>query len=247
MVAAWRRFGYHALTFGFLLGETLRRLTGTPVRELLRQNLTEPIGVADDVHFGVPAQHIDRVVHQHPAKGSPSPEPSPGSPAARAEPPGVRIDADRANRRDLLTADIPSFGSMTARGAALLYAGLLGHGEGAPLLDPERLQDITAVAFTGPDRVMGMPTRWSTGYSVDRPGTTSSRPGSTFGMLGAGGSGAYADIDTESLSRSCATGSVRISLPSPPSTTSCPAPTRHRRTARPLLLRPGWSAWAIRS
>src|SRR6476661_10438585 len=45
------RFGYHALTFGFLLGETLRRATGQPVSALLRDHLTSPLGIEDEVCF----------------------------------------------------------------------------------------------------------------------------------------------------------------------------------------------------
>ena len=49
------RFGYHALTFGFLLGETMRRATGRTVTELLRQLLTGPLGVQDEVLLRRPA------------------------------------------------------------------------------------------------------------------------------------------------------------------------------------------------
>ena len=54
----WRpgtRFGYHALTFGFLLGETLRRATGRTMSELLREVLTGPLGIADEVLLRRPA------------------------------------------------------------------------------------------------------------------------------------------------------------------------------------------------
>jgi CubicO group peptidase (beta-lactamase class C family) len=53
-----------------------------------------------------------------------------------------------------------------------------------------------AVAFTGTDEVMGFPASWAFGYSPDRPGGVPSRRGSTFGMIGANGSAAYADIDS---------------------------------------------------
>ena len=49
------RFGYHALTFGFLLGETMRRVTGRTVTELLREVLTGPLGVEDEVLLRGPA------------------------------------------------------------------------------------------------------------------------------------------------------------------------------------------------
>ena len=43
---------------------------------------------------------------------------------------------------------------------------------------------------------MGFPTSWAFGYSPDRPGGVPSRRGSTFGMVGANGAAAYADIDS---------------------------------------------------
>jgi CubicO group peptidase (beta-lactamase class C family) len=64
------KFGYHALTWGFLLGETLRLATGQPVSELLDNHLTGPLGVADEVFFAVPRPLLPRVACQ---QASPSP------------------------------------------------------------------------------------------------------------------------------------------------------------------------------
>jgi hypothetical protein len=55
---------------------------------------------------------------------------------------------------------------------------------------------MAAPAFEGRDEVMGVPTTWAFGFSPHRPGGVPSRPGSTFGMVGANGSAAYADIDS---------------------------------------------------
>ena len=55
---------------------------------------------------------------------------------------------------------------------------------------------MAAPAFSGTDQVMGFPARWALGYSPARLGSTQSRPGSTFGMVGANGTAAYADIDS---------------------------------------------------
>jgi CubicO group peptidase (beta-lactamase class C family) len=189
------RFGYHAQTFGFLLGETVRRATGRTLSWWLREAVTGPLGVRDEVHFGVPAPLLDRVAHQEPAP-DPPPSPEPGSPADRAIPPGIRPDADYANRPDVLAADIPSGGTMTARGVARVYAALLGHADGVDLVSPSRLREMATPAFEGMDEVMGFPTSWAYGFSPHRPGGVASRPGSTFGMVGANGSAAYADIDS---------------------------------------------------
>ena len=188
------RFGYHALTFGFLLGETMRRATGQPVSALLRDHLTGPLGVADEICFAIPPESLPRVARQQPSPGPPEP-PEKGSPLDRAAPPALRDTAGLGRDPGVLTADIVSLGTMTARGAALMYSALLGHVGSIKLVSSSRLEEMAAVAFTGMDEVMGFPSRWAFGYSPDRPGGVASRDGSTFGMIGSNGSAAYADID----------------------------------------------------
>lgn len=189
------RFGYHAKTFGFLLGETIRRVTGTPISTLLRKFVTGPLGIAEDVHFGVPEQLLPPVARQVASSDWTAARPAPGSPLDRAMPLGVVPDAGYANRSDLLTCDIPSEGTMSARGVARVYSGLLGHVDGVTLVSPARRAAMAAVAFTGMDEVMGFPTSWAFGYSPSRPNGRG-RPGSTFGMIGMNGSAGYADIDS---------------------------------------------------
>ena len=190
------RFGYHALTFGFLLGETVRRATGRTLSWWLRETVAAPLGIEDEVHFGVPEALLGRVAHQEPAVGASPPSPEPGSPVDRAIPSGVRPDAHYANRLDVLTADIPSAGTMSARAVARMYAGLLGHVDGVELVSAGRRADMAALHYEGMDEVMGFPTTWAFGYSLQRPGGVPSRSGSTFGMVGMNGSAAYADIDS---------------------------------------------------
>jgi CubicO group peptidase (beta-lactamase class C family) len=187
--------GYHALTFGFVLGELVRRATGRTLASVLRGEIAAPLGGADELHFGVPRHLLERVAHAGPEGGAP-PRPEPGSPLDRAVPPGVQPTAAFANRHDILAADIPSQGTMTARAAARMYAALLGHIDGVKLVSPEHLQTMAAPAFSGIDQVMGFPTTWALGYSPARLGTTQPRPGSTFGMVGSNGTAAYADIDS---------------------------------------------------
>jgi CubicO group peptidase (beta-lactamase class C family) len=189
------RFGYHAKTFGFLLEETLRRATGDPISALLREHVTGPLGVGDEVHFGLPEPLLPRVARQVTADRPGPARPEPGSPLDRAMPPGVVPDADYANRSDLLTSDIPAEGTMSARGVARIYSALLGHVDGVTLVSKPRLTAMAAVAFTGMDEVMGFPTSSAYGYGPSRP-SGRGRPGSTFGWVGMNGSAAYADIDS---------------------------------------------------
>jgi CubicO group peptidase (beta-lactamase class C family) len=175
---------YHALTFGFLVGELVRRATGKPISQVLRELVTEPLGIADEVYFGVPASELPRVArldgNQQPTAG----------PFARLMPPAVMTTAEFANRADVLTADIPSAGTLSARGIAKLYAGVLGAVDGVRLFSPERTKEITSPALTAPDELMGNQGTWTLGLPLGRLGSATS---TTFGMPGTGGSAAWAD------------------------------------------------------
>lgn len=189
------RFGYHAKTFGYLLGEVLRRATGKSISALLLEHVTGPLGVADEVHFGLPEHLLPRVAQQVASDGHPVERPAPGSALERAMPPGVVPDAVYANRADLLTSDIPSEGTMSARGVVRIYSALLGNVDGVSLISPARLAAMASIVFAGMDEVMGFPISCAFGFSPARPNGRG-RPGSTFGMIGMNGSAAYADIDT---------------------------------------------------
>jgi CubicO group peptidase (beta-lactamase class C family) len=189
-------FGYHVWTFGFLIGETIRRVTGAPISAVLREVLTGPLGVADEVLFGVPPRLLPAMARQvSPPAGSGARPAEPGSPTDLAMPSGVLPDAGYANDPGFLAADIPSCGTMSARGVARMYAALLGQLGAAPPVSTARLRQMAAVTFTGQDAVMGVPSALAFGYSPDRPGLGAARRGSSFGMVGANGSAAYADID----------------------------------------------------
>lgn len=162
---------------------------------MLREEIAAPLGVVDDLHFGVPRHLLKRVAHVG-SEGAAPPRPEPGSPLDRAIPPGVQPTAAFANRHDILAADIPSQGTITARAAARMYSALLGHIDAVKLVSPKHLQTIAAPAFSGIDQVMGFPTTWALGYSPARLGSKQPRPGSTFGMVGSNGTAAYADIDS---------------------------------------------------
>jgi len=182
------RFGYHSDTFGYLVGETVRRATGRTISELLRDLITSPLGIEDEVRFGIPARLLPRVATQVDPEEVPEPPAGPAS----AVPVVIMPRAALANRRDLLSADIPSVGTMTARAAAAVYAALLGHIDAVRLVSAGRRTAMAAITYQGPDTVMGMESAWAFGYSPARP--AGMYPGSVFGMLGGNGSAAFADI-----------------------------------------------------
>jgi CubicO group peptidase (beta-lactamase class C family) len=186
--------GYHALTFGYVLGELVRRATGRTLANALAEHIAGPLRVSDELHFGVPEHLLPRVARQGLEGDAPAP-PKPGSPTARAIPPAVQPTAAFANRSDVLHADVPAQGTMSARAVAKMYAAVLGHIDGVRLVSPDHLAAMAAPTFSGPDQVVGIPTTWALGYSPARLGGAD-RPGSTFGMVGSNGSAAYADIDS---------------------------------------------------
>jgi CubicO group peptidase (beta-lactamase class C family) len=67
--------GYHGLTFGFLVGEVIRRVSGRTVGEFLRSEVAEPLGI--DMTLGLPASEHARVAHVNGA-----PPPAPGEPVS---------------------------------------------------------------------------------------------------------------------------------------------------------------------
>ncbi|TWD81262.1 CubicO group peptidase (beta-lactamase class C family) [Kribbella amoyensis] len=187
------KMAYHAQTFGFLIGEVIRRATGKPLGQVLAEEVTGPLGVADEVYFGVPATEVDRVARLEDAEGIEEMMAMVGAMFERLAPAAVTPSAAYANRPEVLTADIPAGGTVTARGVAKVYAALLGDVDGVRLVGPERLAEIAGPALVAPDEVLGHTETWALGYSVGRLGSTPEETPDVFGMPGIGGSVAWAD------------------------------------------------------
>jgi CubicO group peptidase (beta-lactamase class C family) len=191
------KVGYHAYTFGYVVGEVVRRATGKPISQVLLEEVATPLGVGDELYFGMPASEHGRLATLEDAPGSTEWLASlpPDAPMFKAGPLAVWPTAELGNRRDVLEADIPAGGKVTARAIARMYAALLGEVDGVRLLPPERLSEATAVSSSGTDELMGFPTRWALGYGVGGPGPLQGSE-SVFGVGGAGGTFAYADRAT---------------------------------------------------
>ena len=187
---------YHAQTFGFLVGELVRRATGKPISQVLRELVTEPLGIADQVYFGVPASELPRVARLDEPDGIDETLAMMAETFAKVAPPAVMTTADFANRADVLTADLPSCGTLTARGIAKLYSALLGEVDGVRLFSPERSAEIIAPALTATDELMGNQGTWGLGLPFGRLGSSAEESATTFGMPGMGGSAAWADTAT---------------------------------------------------
>ncbi|MFI0355629.1 serine hydrolase domain-containing protein [Actinomadura sp. 9N407] len=187
------RTAYHSHTFGYILGEIVRRATGKPISQVLHDEIAVPLGVAGELYFGVPVADQARL-----ARLETDPEIAEAAAAmrgmfGRVAPPGIIPDSAFGNRADVLAADIPAGGVLSARAVARMYAALLDEVGGVRLVSPGRLREISTAAFEGTDEVMGSPATWALGYSLGA--LAPSRP-DAFGMPGMGGSAAYADPAT---------------------------------------------------
>ena len=195
--------GYHAMTFGHLVGEVIRRVTGKSVGQFLRAEVTGPLGA--DFFIGVPEEEDARA-----AEVLPDPPPLPGdttmwevllrdpmSMAGRAflNPPRT---PEIVNTRAWRAAEIPAGnGHTTARALARIY-GALAHGgtlEGVHLLHPPTIEAAIVEQSCGLDAILQFPTRFGLGFMLPTPERPFGPNPRAFGHPGRGGSIGFADVD----------------------------------------------------
>ena len=196
------KVGYHAYTFGYILGEVVRRVTGKRISQVLREEVAGPLGVADELWFGMPPSEHHRLARLEDEPGAAEQAAQmmaslpPDLPMFRSAPMELFPTAAFGNRPDTLAADIPAGGKTSARAIARMYAALLGEVDGVRLLPPERVAEATAVSSSGVDEVFGMPTTWGLGYGIGGPGGDAQSAPTVFGLGGVGGSFACGDTAT---------------------------------------------------
>ncbi|MEU6712731.1 serine hydrolase domain-containing protein [Nonomuraea sp. NPDC046802] len=198
--------GYHALTYGFLVGEVIRRVTGKSVGELVAAEISGPLGL--ELWVGAPDPVIARTARLTAGERSQRESPSETAGGVAAEMaraaldprslmnralgnPGIHLLPGGANNPVILRAGWPAAGVVTtARGLAGFYRALVA-GE---LLSPRTLQDAVRPRVSGPDRVLLLDTAFGLGYM--RPSTTFMMPSATaFGHTGMGGSIGMGDVE----------------------------------------------------
>jgi CubicO group peptidase (beta-lactamase class C family) len=193
------KVGYHAMSFGYLLGEVVRRATGKRISQVLAEEVAGPLGVAGELWFGMPASEHHRLARLEDEPGAAEQAAQmmaslpPDLPMFKSAPPELFPNAAFGNRADTLAADIPAGGKTSARAIARMYAALLGEVDGVRLIPPERLAEATAVSSSGVDEVFGMPTTWGLGYGIGGPAGDAQDSQTTFGLGGVGGSFACGD------------------------------------------------------
>jgi CubicO group peptidase (beta-lactamase class C family) len=191
------KVGYHAYTFGYIVGEIVRRATGKKISQVLREEVAGPLGVADQIYFGMPESEQHRLarLEDAPFPGGEMPQMPPDLPMFKAGPMSTFPNAQMGNRTDVLSADIPAGGKVSARAIARMYAALLTEVDGVRLISAERRREVTAVSSSGMDQVFGNPTTWGLGYAIGGLGDPQDAQ-TVFGVGGVGGSFACGDTAT---------------------------------------------------
>jgi CubicO group peptidase (beta-lactamase class C family) len=199
--------GYHAVTFGWLVGEVVRRVTGKSVGTYFRESVAGPL--AADFHIGLDDAHHDRVAEM---SAIPMPEPDHEAPqlaavimqdpeglAARAfmNPPSMAFGVNNPAWR---SAEIPGAnGTANARAMARIYGALArgGRQDGVDVLDRSGVRRCAEENAHGRDLVLQVDTRFGLGFMLPQsaPETHVGRGEHAFGHPGAGGHVGFADPD----------------------------------------------------
>jgi CubicO group peptidase (beta-lactamase class C family) len=183
------RSGYHGLTFGWILGEVVRRASGRRIDQIVREEIAAPLGVADSLALGISDAMRSRMAVHH--------DDGLGASTAPLDIPLATYPfpySTGANDHRFLGSCVPAGATASARGLARMYAALANGGEldGVTLMSREHVASIAAVAVDGVDEVLGRPIQRGLGYVLGRPGTPMGH-GASFGHSGTGESIAFAD------------------------------------------------------
>ncbi len=201
------RVGYHALTYGFLIGEVVRRATGLSLGTFFRDEIANPLGL--DFHIGLPTTEEERVasvVSYLPGRDEPQ-----NAFTDAAKQVGTVANAlafhsgnwvtQGVNTRAGRAAEIGAAGGIgNARSLAELFAALVQGGERIGL-SPDLIAGFAeASSATHCDETLRVPTRFGPGFMLRMDNQAPLRGGEgfligdrAFGHIGAGGSAVFAD------------------------------------------------------
>jgi CubicO group peptidase (beta-lactamase class C family) len=196
--------GYHVNTFGFLVGEIVRRVTGASLGALLRDEIARPLGA--DIHIGLPAaEHARAADFLWPEASRPKLPETAIDEAGQMKwntywnPPGIS-GAGWVNTPEWRQAEIPSTnGHGTARGIARVYAALAAGGEidGIRIISDEMLGEAVREHSFGPDRILDRESRFGLGFQLTQTERQLGPNAGGFGHFGAGGSLGFCDPEAD--------------------------------------------------
>lgn len=205
------RHGYHALTYGWLIGGLLEAIAAKPLQQILIDELVVPLQL-DGMFIGMPDDALHRRARLITRDGVTAPlERRDGRLDAMRQwierglaKVGVELDEFRAamtlngafdwNAQETVQAVIPAAnGQFTARSLARMYA-MIGNGgvlDGVRLLSEARVREMATVQSRKRDKVVFVPMYWRMGYH--RAFSLPASSPTAFGHYGFGGSGAFCD------------------------------------------------------
>ncbi|MER5704772.1 serine hydrolase domain-containing protein [Micromonospora sp. NPDC002296] len=204
--------GYHATTFGHLVGELVRRTTGLTVGRFVAREIAGPLGL--DCHIGLPADAVPRLATSLPSQaetlmsGGENPGTSallaaladPASLAHRVSISSMAADPMLMDEVTRVQVENPSYdGVASATALARFFAALIGEVDGVRLIGPGLVAELRRVHSTGPCRCLLLPATWGLGVMVpDGPQFPADAGlGTAFGLSGANGAFAFADPEHE--------------------------------------------------
>ncbi len=205
--------GYHAVTFGWLVGELVRRISGIPINEFLQKEIAEPLGL-DGLYIGCPPEQRHRTAPLapmllpsvpgllHPFGKFAFDQVSRGLRLVRSPVnPHRLINAclsrgmeDVCVNPRLLDATVPAMnGHFDAVSLGAMYAMLAGGGQlgGVRILSEETVRKASEIQNDQRDRVLMMTMQWRLGYH--RTPLLHKQLPQAYGHFGLGGSGGWAD------------------------------------------------------
>jgi CubicO group peptidase (beta-lactamase class C family) len=200
------RHGYHAVTFGWLVGEVVRRVTGKSVGSVFRERIAGPLGA--DFWIGLPDSEHGRVGELSAMVAQPAPDTGgfnlmeafmkdPEGMVARAfmNPPSMAFGPNNPAWR---RAEIPAAnGHANALAIAKVYGAAVAPSAGRRVLAPESIARALQEQSVGKDAVLQLETRFGLGFMIPQA-RRDARFGPSeraFGHPGAGGSLGFADPD----------------------------------------------------
>ena len=200
--------GYHAVTFGWVMGELIRKVDGRGLGQFFAEEIAAPLGL--EFWIGLPESEEHRVA---PVIGSLVPDGSeippelkemfeqfvgPNSLLTRALTLNGTFGIPDWNTRAVHAAEIGAANGITnARSLSRMYAGLIGQlpdAPAAPLLTVKQIESARQRQTEGADKVLFVETSFGLGYMVSSAFSPFGGTGS-FGHPGAGGSVGFADPD----------------------------------------------------
>jgi CubicO group peptidase (beta-lactamase class C family) len=192
--------GYHVNTFGFLIGEVIRRATGTTVGQLIQRDIASPLEA--DVYLGAPSHLHARMADFEWPGGVPSEDVPVGMDEAQtmqfntySNPSGLS-GAGVVNSAQWREAEMPSTNMhASARGVSRLYTALAAGGthENVEVIPREVLDVAVSEVSQGDDQVLGRVSRFAHGFQIPIPERGFGPHSESFGHYGAGGSVGFAD------------------------------------------------------